>query len=60
MLNRFNVILSYKILRIKCWCQLVFVQFNFAFGKVACQSLLETGSLIHYYMPETICRASNS
>ena len=57
-MNRFNVILSFNILHIKCWCQLMFVQFKFAFAKVAFQSLVETGDLI--YMLETICRACSS
>ena len=30
----------------------MFVQFDFAFAKVACQSLVETGGLILYYMLE--------
>ena len=57
MFNRFNAILRFKILRIKCWCQLVFVQYDFTFAKVACQSLVDTGVLILYYMLETISRA---
>ena len=60
MLKRINAILSFKILRSKCWCQLVFVQYDFAFSKVACQSLVETGCLILYYMLETICMACGS
>ena len=45
MLNRFNAILSF-FLCIKCWCQLVFFKFDFAFAKVVCQSLVETRVLI--------------
>ena len=60
MFNRFNAILSFKILRIKCLCQLVFVQFMFSFAKVACQSLVDSGGIILHYMLETICRACSS
>ena len=59
-MNQFNAILSFKLLCIKCWCQLVFVQLSSGFAKVVCQSLVETRLLIRCYMLETICRACSS